>query len=210
MSWNQVSAAWKILNLTPSQKFTLLALSDQADAAGNVVASNLELQRLTSQSEQTVRRALKQLQALKRVEQVQAGDGRVRARFRLHLTGATVVGVPPRQGFQTSDRGVPNPILSTDPLLIPTSRKAEAPRRLEIPTRDQVTKLVHVLIEDDGVEIGDDGDLRELVKRACVRADFVYDRAVVDDGIMRALAARGHDPNHPLDLKRLRQPRRAR
>ena len=74
-------------------------------------------------------------------------------------------------------------------------KPARARRRvLESPTRDQVTKLVHILLDDRELAFSERGDLQELVKRACAQADFLYNTVVVEDGIGRALAARGVDP----------------
>lgn len=222
MSWQFVAAAW-LVRLTPTQKLVLLALSNMSDPKGRVLVSNRELRRLTGLSEQSVRRSLRQLAAaaLGCIRCVNRGFASDSSRYQLlHLRGATVVGGAKMVGGAKQQGGeVPNRDLSSDPLQIPKSIKAEpaapAPsakglsRREEIPTRDQVTKLVHVLLDDPVVEIRERRDLEELVKTACARADFVYNTPVVDDGIKRALAARGINPDSwkAADLQQARRRR---
>lgn len=203
MSWPFVALAWPI-PLAPMVKLVALALADQADPKGAVVVSLTQLRRMTGQSEQTVRRSLRELQ-LAQLVTGGTGSGASFGRYQLHYRAATVVGVPESQGCQAGQGGLPDRFLTLDPLIDPVKQKSRAAPRLEIPTRDQVTKLVHVLIEDPAVEISDGADLRELLKRACAHAGFHYDADVVTDGINRALAQRGLNPNLPLDVRRVRR-----
>jgi hypothetical protein len=197
VSWPYVAAAWRV-RVTPTQKLTLLALSDQADMRGRVIASNAELRKLTGLSEQSIRRALRQLRSL--VEQTSQGFASATSCYQLkHASGgATVVGGATAAGGAKSQGGeVPQRSDSSYLVQIPISRKAVAPAaprsqssdRKEKPTRDQVAKLVHTILDDPLVVTGD-VDLVDAVKTACARAGFIYDRAVVDDGIARALAGR--------------------
>jgi hypothetical protein len=204
MSWPFVAAGWK-LPVPPMVKLVALALGNEADMRGLVVVSNGHLQTLTGQSEQTVRRGCRHLADARLLEQLATGSGATFGRYQLHYDrGATLAGVPERQGCRAGSGGVPERFHSLDPLRIPKSIKAEAasappprPPVQETPTRDQVAKLVHVVLDDDVIEIGEPGDLDEQLRRACAQAHFRYDSAVVDDGIKRALAARGHpDPKN--------------
>lgn len=81
-------------------------------------------------------------------------------------------------------------------------------QRPEQPTVDQVTKLVHVLLDDGGLPFTERDALVDLVKTACGRAGFLYDRRVVEAGICRALAGRGCDPESQ-DLSAARRRRHA-
>lgn len=210
MSWPYVAATWH-LRLDPILKLVLLALADQADMRGTVGASRQTLERLTGLGRSTVKRSLRALGA-KDVHLVEAlrpaGQG-LSKEYRLHIPGVRS-GVQSGPGSRTAPgstevRGGGHSEPTPSPVQIPRSIKAEAARpprstrhRHEEPTADQVTKLAHVLMDDPAVQITEGGDLVELMKRACAQAGFLYDTAVVDNGIKRALAARGIDPTNYL------------
>lgn len=71
----------------------------------------------------------------------------------------------------------------------------------DVPTQKQVEKLVHVLLDLDG-PFSDLGALTEAVKKACSRAEFLYDSGVVARGIDSALVQRGFRPGHGLSQLR--------
>lgn len=206
MSWPYVAAHWKI-RLTHVRKHVLGALADQADTAGVVSASVHHLAVMTGMSDRTVQRALEQLGQLGFVRIIQPGTPVACHRYRLTIPGVRLSpGVSVTPGVSDGADGC-QAVGSLYPVLDPYKQKkqAEAARRLETPTRDQVTKLVHVLLEDPQVEIRDETDVYELLKSACARAGFYYDNEIINDGISRALAARGQNPKLPWNIQRLRQ-----
>lgn len=215
MSWPYLRAACALC-LPTTQKIIAIALGDGAAFDGTVKMSNAAIGKFTGQSHQTVRQGLRALRRSTLVCVAEHGTPLAAPLYRLMYPGAFSTDTPlesrpplDSRDLKSAAEGLKK-LEGNDRSLIPSarSRKAEAARRLEMPTRDQVTKLVHILIDDPVVEITCDGDLRELIKRACADAYFVYDSAIVQDGINRALAQRGQNPQRPLDIDRAR--RRAR
>lgn len=207
MSWPAIAAVAASRRLPPMLKLLLLALADYTDATtGLATVSNRKLRAWTGQSEQSVRRGLKELEQRQLVRIERQPTVYECAAYAIPpaivVGGATVAG-----GAKSPDLLLPgrHPNRSiTDPVQKQKSRAA-AERRLEVPTRDQVTKLCHLLIDDPHTQIDDEGDLDELLKRACNRAGFLYDGTVVRDGINRALAQRNQNLNRPFNLERARR-----
>lgn len=90
-------------------------------------------------------------------------------------------------------------------------KKQTALRALDVsidnaPTDDLVTKLVYGIWDDPLVEVGDGADLVDLVKSACAANGMSYHGEQVHRCIERAAAKRGQNPNHPLDLSKVRSP----
>lgn len=229
MSWPYLKAACEICQRYPlptNEKVIIVALGDRAPFSGLVSASNLDLRIWTSLSEQSVRRSLRELMRRKIVSLRQAPSVYSKALWRLHYPGATQAAPTTQAGAANAAPGAKpgDPLLPEgqdySPVLIPksTGRRAAPPaprtqfgaRRQETPTPDQVAKLVHVLLDDDQVQIANEGDLEVLMKKACAQADFLYNTEVVVTGIRRALAARGIDPRNYRTQEIRRARRRAR
>lgn len=90
-------------------------------------------------------------------------------------------------------------------------KKQTALRALDIPidnvpTDDLGTKIVYDICDDPAVVIGDEADLVDLVKRFCATNHLGYTGEAVHRWIERAKAKRGQNPNHPLDLVKVRRP----
>lgn len=200
MSHIFLNAVWQ-LRLPPMQKLLLLALADQADPAGVVRLTRRRLARMTNQSRATITRQLFALKEAKLLKVDEAGTATTVQRYKLLVTGAHTepgLTVSSAQGefLGGSHRA------ASDPSYSPKAKiKAEAPkpRRLETPTPDQVTKLCHLIFDDHELQLHDEGDVEEYLKRACSRAGFLYDADIIRTGINRAVSARGWKPWLPLN-----------
>lgn len=191
-------------------------MADQADADGIVRASVRRLMALTGMGRRTVQEARRWLEEHGYVQLLDAGGGRQQAHYlvlvpaaaadypRASRTGAPAAPVQEPHFRQCATRAH---VLITDPI---KSRKAEpAARAPEMPTRDQLTKFVATIIDDEQLQVESRVDLEGVVEKACFQAGFAHSRQTVEDAINRVLAARGFNPQHQVDFADVRR-RRAR
>lgn len=193
MSWPYLKAATE-LRLPAPLKIVALALGDFAEVNGTVCASNARIRRWTGQSHQTVRQLVRELVRRQLASSLTEPSPLSAARFSLHYPGALETRAPLDSRDLKVAREVLKDLEPNDRSLIPSNKSRKASRGRELPTNAQIQKLVHVVIEDPHTQITEDGDLVEMVKRACSQAGFEYHPQQVTSAINQVLAARGRPP----------------
>lgn len=214
MSNQHLNAAFAQRGLEPLVKALLVALADQADASGVVAcASRSRLMAMTSQSKASVKRGLRDLLIAGLLEVAEEATPTTAQRYALRLKGGVTQtpGVLQTPGFtQTpgvwSAGGEGSNGAASDPSYVPSAKIKAEPRvaRLEVPTKGQLTKLVHTLFDNPPEWVVEFGDIDEALKRACAQAHFVYNATAVYDAVNRAVAARGGKAWLPLKGQELR------
>lgn len=170
MSVRVLSQVLRESQSTGSSRLVLIALADVAGDSGEVIEyprSHKILAAKANCSEGTVRKAIRDLEALGEVEVLVVGDGRTKSDYRIHLPGLEIEGSPDRPpgGSRRRGRGVEiDPEGSPDRPPITTSLSVHPPSLHVVPSAESFDALWSAYPKRAGVKVGKVAAAREWGK----------------------------------------------